>query len=543
MSNKFNPYSKLPTQKSSVVRHREMVSKVEIALAASNLLIAERGARQLQTQFPEDSTANFFLAQVLVAKNEIKQAMPFAEIAVKHAPFHPGTNYFLGRIYLSLELYEKAAPLFQESIRLAPNSSLLYWALADMYQAMNQGETAAKNYKIALSLPLDSDRKSEIKMLYAICLASIDRHNESAQLLRELQHLPTVRGFYFLEETNRKRDDTSELEKELRLELANSSPQDSNTPLLYHALGNILDKQKSPDEAWENWEISRSLDKKRDFQIDAYVGTADNLISFYSRDRLISIQDHGNKSELPIFVFGMARSGTTLTEQIIAAHKDGSGVGELARFASLEHHFFDRYVDSNNDALMVRNVKNGELERSANEILNLLNKLVAGHPKRIVDKAVNQYQAAGFIHACFPQARFIHCNRHPADTFVSAFQNRLDHAYVSNQIHYAKFFLAKEKLMQHWRTCFPEQIFDLHYEKLVQDPEAIVRQMIEFLGLEWDSNCMKFFEQKSTVKTLSLTQVRQPIYTSSVYKWKKYEKHLSPLLSTLKEANFEYPKF
>ena len=96
--------------------------------------------------------------------------------------------------------------------------------------------------------------------------------------------------------------------------------------------------------------------------------------------------------------------------------------------------------------------------------------------------------------------------------------------------------------MAHWRTCFPNQIFELQYEKLVTKPDETVRSMIEFIGLPWDEKCLQFFDQTRTIKTLSKDQVRSPIYTSSVYRWKNYEKHLGPLFAALKAANFEYPE-
>jgi tetratricopeptide (TPR) repeat protein len=541
MAAKFGTRFNSAPKKDPILFYRELVLKIERYLETGNNVAAERYARKLQSKFTKDAKANLLLAQALVANNELRSAIPFAENAVAFAPIHPGTNYFLGRLYLAFDLYEKAAPLFNESLKKVPDSALLNWALADMYMAMNKGENAATYYQRALDLPLDAERKLEIKQLYAVCLSSIDRHEDASQQLAEFKDRPGMRASFLMEQSKDSKLDQLLLEKQIRDEFSRTL-MDHEKETLHHALGNVLDRNKDHDGGFKHWEISRSF-QKTPFQIDAFVGTVDNLISFYSKDMLRCLVPYGHPSEAPVFVFGMARSGTTLTEQIIAAHKDAAGVGELGRMNKLEYEFFSNYSENKDDQKVFRNAKNGELIESAKEYLNLLNILVSNSPKRIVDKAVGQYQNAGFIHACFPKARFIHCNRHPADSFVSAFQNRLHHLYVSNQEHYAKYFIGKEKLMAHWRTCFPDQIFDLTYEKLVQDPETIVKELIAFLGLEWDPNCMRFFEQKSTVKTLSLRQVRQPIYTSSIYKWKKYEKHLVPLLAALKDADFEYPEF
>ena len=97
--------------------------------------------------------------------------------------------------------------------------------------------------------------------------------------------------------------------------------------------------------------------------------------------------------------------------------------------------------------------------------------------------------------------------------------------------------------MNHWKSCFPSNIFTLHYEKLVADPEPLVRELLDFLGLSWDPDCLKFFEQKTTVRTFSTRQVRNPIYASSVGRWKNYEKHLGTLFQVLSDAKFGYPQF
>jgi tetratricopeptide (TPR) repeat protein len=543
MASKFGGRVMSVPKKNPALLYRSQIDKVQTLLNSGDFGHAERHARELQNKHPNDVQANFLLAQILVAREMHDSAIPFAETAVMLAPFHPGTNYFLGRLYLHVELFEKAAPLLFESLKKAPNSALLHWALADMYMAFNQGETASKYYETALQLPLDDQRKLQIRNLYFHTLLAINRHAEAEKLSFEMKNTPEMSALFLLQRSqNAKLDQFDILTEQIKDELASPSLDASQRATLHHALGNVMDRSKDHHSAFEQWLISRSYNRD-EFQIDAFVGTVDNLIVFYSRDMLQSLRVLGHQSEQPIFIFGMARSGTTLTEQIIGSHKDATGIGELGRMGKLEHKFFETYCENKDEQRLFRDAKSGVLIENSNEYLNLLSKISPQGAKRVADKSVAQYQAAGFIHACFPNARFIHCNRHPADSYVSAFQNRLNHDYVSNQEHYAKYYLGKEKLMAHWRTCFPDQIFDLTYEKLVQDPETIVRELITFLGLEWDPNCMKFFEQKSTVKTLSLHQVRQPIYTSSIYRWKKYEKHLGPLFAALKEANFEYPEF
>jgi Sulfotransferase family len=180
---------------------------------------------------------------------------------------------------------------------------------------------------------------------------------------------------------------------------------------------------------------------------------------------------------------------------------------------------------------------------AAQEYLTLLATMVKQPALRIVDKTLTSYFTAGFIHMGLPHARFVNCIRHPADNFISAYQNDLDHAECFDQGHYVSFYLGKQKLITHWKTCFPDKIFDLYYEELVKNPETVVRRLLAFLGLDWDPTCLTFFERSSTVRTFSRHQVRSSISTGSVARWRNYEKHLGPLFTALAKANFTYPEF
>ena len=241
----------------------------------------------------------------------------------------------------------------------------------------------------------------------------------------------------------------------------------------------------------------------------------------------------------------MPRSGTTLIEQIISSHPDGFGVGELGRVQRLEETFVKDYASPDYKERLLKNASAGELGARANETLNLLELIAGPSPKFVVDKYPTQYLSMGYTHLCFPNSKFIHCQRHPADSFISSYQNNMSlaHNYSFDQNAYVEAFLTKEKIMTYWRSIFPDKIFDLHYEKLVARPEETVREMLDFIGLPWDPICLKFFEKKRTVQTFSLNQVRNPIYTTSVYRWKNYEKHLGPLFAALGEAGFTYPEF
>jgi hypothetical protein len=240
----------------------------------------------------------------------------------------------------------------------------------------------------------------------------------------------------------------------------------------------------------------------------------------------------------------MPRSGTTLVEQILSSHSRVASAGELGRTGRRNLPFLETYDKPGGTETLRGNALRGELMARANEHLKLAN-LVAGRERPfVVDKMPTQFLAAGYIHLCLPRARFIHVLRHPADTFVSTFQNNFstDYAFAFSQEAFAHFYSQREKLMKHWRSVFPTQILDVRYEKLVSEPEPEIRRMLAFLELDWEPECLRFHESKNNVRTFSRDQVRRSINTGSIGRWRNYQNQLQPLFEALRTLECaEYP--
>lgn len=154
----------------------------------------------------------------------------------------------------------------------------------------------------------------------------------------------------------------------------------------------------------------------------------------------------------------------------------------------------------------------------------------------------HNFRHLGFIHLCFPNAKIIHCKRHPLDNFISAFQNAMNpfHGYAYNQVNYGEYYISYLRLMDHWKKVLPGSIYESQYEALTANPEVEVRNMLNFLGLPWEEACLKFNERESTVNTFSRLQIRNSINTGSVARWRNYEKHLSPIIAVLEQAGVHF---
>jgi hypothetical protein len=234
----------------------------------------------------------------------------------------------------------------------------------------------------------------------------------------------------------------------------------------------------------------------------------------------------GSDSELPIFIVGMPRSGTTLTERILSAHRDVAGAGELMFW---KEHVADKGHQFDDSPNHVRQV--------ADEYVSLL-RSYGPDSLRVTDKAPGNCWNLGPISIAFPRSRIIHMRRHPVDVCLSIFMALFTYppSYSFDLGDMAFFYRSYERLMAHWRAVLPaERFLEVEYRDLVEKTEPTTRKLLEFCGLEWDEACLKPEENQREIRTASLWQARQPVYKSSLDRWKHYEPWLGPLRELLDE--------
>ena len=244
----------------------------------------------------------------------------------------------------------------------------------------------------------------------------------------------------------------------------------------------------------------------------------------------------GNPSEAPIFIVGMLRSGTTLVEQILASHPAIYAAGELEYFRNVARQLPERLVTGQPYPECLQTL---DAETTAAVSATYLEQLgnLSGDANRYTDKNPLNFEHLGLIMLMFPRARVIHCRREAMDLCLSIyfqhFSERHDFAYGFADI--AEYHRQYEQLMAHWHSVFPGRIHDLQYEDLVANFETVSRGMFQYLGLEWDENCLEFHRTVRPVGTASHWQVRQPLYTRSVERWRHYEPYLEDLRAALGE--------
>ncbi len=289
--------------------------------------------------------------------------------------------------------------------------------------------------------------------------------------------------------------------------------------MLQHALGDALDELGDAERAFAAWSDANQL-RGLEFDAEAHAARVVEILDAYPPGSFQSLPRASNDSELPVFIVGVPRSGTSLTEEILASHPDVHGAGELDELNEIASEMWGRSQEALDAAAACYLTRLREL--SAESCPDAL---------RVTDKMPHNFLHLGLAAQLFPGARVVHCVRDPLDAGFSCFTRNFhaSHDYATNLGSIGVFIRTHEQLMRHWKAALPLPIHELRYEDLVANPERVSRELIEFCGLDWDPAVLRFHESHRPVRTASYAQVRQPIYKTAVGRARRYERYLEPL--------------
>jgi hypothetical protein len=303
----------------------------------------------------------------------------------------------------------------------------------------------------------------------------------------------------------------------LRYALARANEQEGNCKVAMEAL------DMANEIAYAMYNEGRPFD----FEIGERI--TDRTIGLYQPQIFGKASAYGSQSSQPIFIVGMIRSGTTLLDQILSSHSMVGAAGETTFWMEESDRLFNRWRDG---------VLGEDLINLAQSYLHLLQSEAGDFP-RITDKMPLNYQNIGHIHATFPKAKILHIRRNPIDTCLSIYATHFGSgphfAYKKENI--AFYYRQYLRLMDHWRAVLPKgTLFELDYEELVADRETVLREILAFCDLPWEPECLQHERNSSSITTPSRWQARQPIYKTSVDRWRRYEPWLGEF-ARLKEVS------
>jgi tetratricopeptide (TPR) repeat protein len=479
------------------------------------------------------------------------EAIPYFESLIELKPSHAVALNNLGAALYRLGRYKEADARFQEAIRVKPDyadpysnmgTTLLLRGLhADAEHFLRRAlklNPRFVNARIHLGLALaftshTRDAKAQFEKalkqqprsaeaLYGMAFVAGAEGNfdqASALIDRALQIHPNMPKALASQAWIRKMTLSDIAWLERAEEVAASGIAAVDESALRFAIGKYYDDVEDFKRAFHNYNRANDLVKAiaEPYARDDYEHFVDAMIRVYAPGE-VSRGTGASDSMKPVFVVGMPRSGTSLTEQIIASHPSARGAGELP--------FWSDVVQEHYVAIEAGQLGESTRSKLAETYVRLL-ETGAGDALRIVDKAPVNSDHLGLIHSIFPNARFIYMRRNPWDTCLSCYFQKfaLSLNFTMDLADLAHYFRQHTRLIEHWRSVLPPgTILDVPYEELVADQAGWTRKILDFLGLEWDERVIDFHNTKRTVATASFWQVRQKIYQNSVQRWRNYEK-------------------
>lgn len=488
-------------------------------------------ALQRRPQYPE-ALCNLGLARLKQARTA--EAEGLLRRSLQLSPGYVAAMLGLARALTDKDVQDEALGLIQAVLAHQPDNADAWFALGSLHMEAGQAPEAQAAFERALALgPEHADA--------LIGLGNL--HLEQGQLDLAEQRLTAavamspdnIAARFHLAQVRKVRPGDENLAALERAQATSASLRDEQRVFLHYALGKSYDDLQDWDKAFAHFlEGARLKRAQFAFSAEEDAERTQRIESICGADFMARMRGAGDPSDVPVFVLGMPRSGTTLTEQIIASHPEVHGAGELRDLMSVLHGgpggagpapYPDRLLQ----------IDKATLTGWGAEYVRAL-RARAPTARRITDKMPANYFGLGMIPLMLPNARIIHVKRHPADTCVSCFTRLFNkHQEATYDLHeLGRHYANYERLMAHWRRVLPEDSFlEVQYEDIVADMEGQARRLIDWCGLAWNDACLDFHKNERSIRTASVVQVRQPIYGSSVGRWRHYEGHLAPLLSGL----------
>lgn len=518
---------------------------------------------------PNDPIIINILAKSAFYNNELPHSIDLYKKSLSLQPQQPYTYAELANIYSISKAYEEAEAVLKQALNLLPGNMLLSHALGNFYETRNRYNEALHEYDKILSNDTTNTVAIASKARILIALKQFNlaedilqkayhEHPNNPDLCIELCNYNILKKDYETAYTLSKNllsTINSESNIPAKIALAHSTAcrysnrldEAKNTlssviegktllndmrEILAFTMGDILDSMKQYDNAFNYYEIANKC-VTRPGDIQYYESILTDISSTINRTYLESIGSSENQSSLPVFIVGMPRSGTSLVEQIISKHPDVYGAGELTDLWAIGNKISGamNLIDYTKN---LATINHEQLKKFSDTYIQKLTEL-SNSALRITDKLPHNFIHLGLIELLFPNAKVIHCQRHPFDTCLSIYFRKFNdnHVYAQNLEELARFYKKYMALMSHWQENSALSIHTVRYEDLVKDQETESRAMIDHIGLNWTNDVLRYFDSNRLIMTPSHHQASKPIYTDSMYRWKHYSKHMRPLVDIL----------
>ncbi len=520
-----------------VAAARSLESRVWKRLGRNNIKQALADCEQLNHQFPDFASGWHTASQLALKLNKPPVALVAIDKALAIEPDNTAWLLQKGMCFAKLGQMEQLGSLMGQLSSRSLTTAYEHSASGMLLTQLGEHEQAVGHYEKAAVLKPD-----EAKHYYNIAclqrtLGDIDdaEHNFDTAISLD----PTDYEAYKIRSELRTQTLANNHVERLETLLDKDIDEKKGKVHICYALAKELEDLGEAERSFHYLKLGSDTRRRyMQYNVQRDLDTIASIQKTFTAE-LFDGRIEGDGNAEAIFILGMPRTGTTLVERILASHSDVFAAGELTNFA----------------VQMMNMLRAQSVDRKLgrNELVELSAKLdfkklgaayvdstrpFTGYTARFIDKLPLNYLYVGLIHLALPNSKIIHLQRHPLDTCYAIYKQLFVDAYPFSYDleELAHYYVGYHKLMEHWHTVLPGIVHTVNYEELVIDVENESRRLLEFCDLDWQPQCLKFYENKKASTTASTVQVRQPVYQTSVGKWRSYETHMQPVAAILEQA-------
>lgn len=472
--------------------------------------------------FPRNAPLAYsHLGKMLAEKNFLNEAEAVFIQGIKHT--NSSTVYYSYGVFLQEEKFDfiKAGEFYKKALGLNPNDVDSYFGLA-VYYHKGIGDLEKAIQACKKGIEIDPYNIKVMGYLANIYYLRNEKEKAKKVIFDGLEKFKNIQDTYFLNTLESVSNTPEEINRTINLiENCTRYIKNSETSDLFFYLGRLYEKKQDFSTAFQNFSLGNDIKKenvKIGFEMfEEYISV---LKQIFRKETIKKFMQFGNQDDMPIFIIGMPRSGTSLVEQILDSHTQVFGCGELATIEQITR------------SIISEGLNEQKISLSSQHYLSYIKNRFGIESKRSTDKMPQNFIFLGLINMLFPKAKVIHIKRNPYATSFSIFQSNFrsdGHFYSFNLDDIGKYYNYYEHIMEYWKNNLDMPIYELSYEDLIDNFETNVKNLLKYCELPFENNCLDFHKNKRVVVTSSVDQIRKPLYNSSVDKWENYKNDLKPL--------------
>ena len=474
------------------------------------------------------------LTEIYRRLKNLDKALHHGHQATKHGENDADSFYNYGLALADDSKFEEAIEAYKTAIRLNPQYGLAYNNLGSAYENIEDEDAALEAYQKAIEI---NPQHAEAQHNFGAILNQRGQEEKAKECyIKAINANPNFTyAHHSLSSLKKYTEDDPHVAMLENLALQAPQMEHEVQTKFWFAVAKMRSDLKKDKEAFEAYDMANKLHRQTfPYNIEDTRTRVEEITSGFDKDfaekKVASCMD-----ETPVFILGMPRSGSTLIEQILDSHSQIHGAGELKDLSEVIASMMGGDTDGNYMAWL-KAASDDTLKEVGERYVERLRQH-SDSAQRIVDKMPGNFFYVGLIHKILPNAKIIHSLRDPMDiclsNYMRLFKQIMHFAYDLKEL--GQYCRLCHDMMDHWRSVLPEgTVYTMEYEALVDDLEGKARELIDYVGLEWEEDCLDFHKNKRIVKTASHNQVNKPIYKTSVKRWKRYEPYIQPLIDGYK---------